>query len=62
MIVFWNSILCTSENRLFEQNATLKTKNSQLSYDYERLRQENVTLQIRADSGYEKYEYLSLYL
>ncbi|WAR28341.1 A16L1-like protein [Mya arenaria] len=43
--------LIESQNKLFEQVASLKTRNMQLTVETERLKADNLSLQIRADSG-----------
>ncbi|XP_052782813.1 autophagy-related protein 16-1-like [Mya arenaria] len=43
--------LIESQNKLFEQVASLKTRNMQLTIETERLKSDNLSLQIRADSG-----------
>ncbi|XP_060553622.1 autophagy-related protein 16-like, partial [Ruditapes philippinarum] len=45
------SDLIDIQSKLFEQVATLKSKNVQLTVETERLRADNLSLQIRADSG-----------
>lgn len=57
-LVLYNGVQCKydlalfTDNKLFEFSETYRTKNVSLTVEVERLKRENLELQVKVDSGY----------